>query len=38
MNTPNVDAGRLERRVSGATAPAEGVAKKYAINIVIKYQ
>ena len=27
---PDVDAGRLERRVSGVTAPAEGVTKKNA--------
>ena len=30
MNTPEVGAGRLERWVSGVTAPAEGVAKKHA--------
>ena len=37
MNTPNDDAGRLERRVSGVTAPAEGVAKKHFCRFWLSY-
>ena len=38
MDTANIHAGRLERRVSRVTTSAEGVAKKHAWNMLIKYQ